>query len=238
MDVVAKRGRGRCPAVAHPLRDRAHARPAILEAARKLFKSEAYSAISVERIAATAFVTRHTLRNHFSSIDEIFKCSRELLLAEVESQIEDGIPVRMEPLDGVLYFLEHCFCLFSTDANLELVKSIVHEGARQLWLVEAHQRRIRARLIRNCETYLLYRASRADTLLSNPQIIAEQLLMTAESVVYGPYGQNSGNAQPPSWRAKQFNIAARSVASMLACQDKSAIQAEEPTAPRNRTQIG
>jgi AcrR family transcriptional regulator len=201
MRVEAKRGRGRCPAIPHPLRDRAHARPAILDAARKLFKNEPYHSISVERIAAVAQVTRHTLTNHFTSKEEIFKCSRELLLADV-------------------------------------IKSIKHDGEHQRWLMEAHQRRIRFRLIRDCETYLLYRASHAEILLSNPQIIAEQLLMTAESVVYGPYVRNNGNAQTTSWRAKQFNVAARAVASLLCGQEKSPMISEGAAIICTDPQIG
>ncbi|WP_425233331.1 TetR/AcrR family transcriptional regulator, partial [Sphingorhabdus sp.] len=53
--------KGRRPPVPHPQRERAHARPAILNAARQLFRTESYGGISVERIAATAQVTRHTL---------------------------------------------------------------------------------------------------------------------------------------------------------------------------------
>lgn len=215
MEFTARIGRGRRPAIPHPHRERAHARPAILNAARTLFRDEAYQSISVERIAAFAGVTRYTLNNHFSSKEEIFKLSREALLIETVDKIEEGIPVRMEVLDAILYFLEHCFEVFSSSSNLELVGSIVRDDGQQLWLVEAHQRRVRLRLMRNCETYILYRARRADVSLCNPQIIAEQLIVLAESTIYGPYFKVGGNAQPPIWRAKHFNVAARAIAAML-----------------------
>jgi TetR/AcrR family transcriptional regulator, regulator of autoinduction and epiphytic fitness len=173
-----------------------HARPIILNAARRLFNNESYDSISVERIAAHAGVTRHTLGNHFSSKAEIFKICREQVLSALAERVDGEIPVQMEPVDGILYFLEYCLTIISDEQNLELVRSIVRDGAAHLWLSEAHERRVRLRLVKNCETYLLYKTLRADLSVFSPGQTAAQLVMLVEALVLGPYLKGAEGYRP------------------------------------------
>lgn len=208
--------KGRQPARAHPQRDRAYARPAILVAARQLFKNEAYADISVERIAAAAQVTRHTLNNHFASKDEIFRLSREALIAEASKLMVDAIPSRMETQEGVVFFLENCFRVFSSNANLELMTSIIRDGRYHAWLEQAHHRQVRGRLMQCCETFLLYHIDRDKDLLEDARVIAEQLTAKAENMAYGPYFNCKGEAVcPPQMRARNFTVSAKAIAAML-----------------------
>lgn len=216
MEATARVGRGRRPAISHPYRERAHARPAILTAARALFKNEPYQSISVERIAAFARVTRYTLNNHFTSKEEIFKLSREALIAGVVELVADAIPPHMETQDGVIFFLENCFSVYSSEENLEIMTSIKRDGSHHPWLEDTHERQIRGRLIQNCETFLLYHIDRADEIFGDTRLIAEQLNALAESMAYGPYFDSRGEkVRSPLVRSKNFAFAARAIGAML-----------------------
>jgi TetR/AcrR family transcriptional regulator, regulator of autoinduction and epiphytic fitness len=216
MQQVIARPKGRGTARAHPLRDRAYVRPAILSAARQLFKTVDYEVISVERIAATAEVSRYTLNNHFSSKEEIFRLSREALLAEAGDLVADVIPIRMETRDGIMFFLENCFAVFTSSANLEIMTSILRDGRHHPWLQEAHQKQVRGRLIQNCETFLLYHVDRADEVFANTRLLAEQLTALAETMAYGPYCNSKGKGvRSPGDRARNFELAARAITSMF-----------------------
>lgn len=200
----------------HPQRERAHARPAILAAARKLFKQKPYATISVEQIAACALVSRYTLSNHFSSKEEIFRLSREALIAEVADLVADAIPPKMKTQQGIILYLENCFSVFTSEANLELMKSIINDGSHHPWLEDAHQRQIRLRLIQSCETFLLYHVDHTDEIFEDIRIIAEQLTALVEGIAYGPYRSiKDGEARSQSARQRQFAAAARAIGAML-----------------------
>jgi AcrR family transcriptional regulator len=207
--------KGRRPPVSHPQREKAHVRPAVLNAARALFKNEHYSAISVERIAAVAQVTRHSLNNHFTSKDEIFRLSRESLLAEVAEKIADYVPAELAINDGVSWFLDHCYGVLSSIENREVIISITRDGEHHRWLIDSHHRSVRERLMRIFEIFLLYHIDRPDAQMSNPRAVAEQLLVVAESMAYGPYCKGHGATNPPDKRERQFDIASRAVAAMF-----------------------
>jgi AcrR family transcriptional regulator len=238
MDQAVEPRKGRRPPVPHPMRERAYARPAVLAAARKLFDTECYTSLSLERIAAKAGVSRYTVNKHFESKSEIFKLSREELLAEAVELIGDAIPERMETLDGIRCFLDNAFEVFSSAANLELMSSIKREGELHSWLVDAHQKKIRCRLIQQCETFLLYHIDRSDDLFADTRLLAEQLTVLAESVAYGPYlaGKCDKTGLEPT-RAKKFSIAAKAAARLVDANDKQfpafeAISLDRPCAQR------
>lgn len=211
---MQKSNQGRRPAVPHPQREKSYVRPAVLDAAKALFRSQRYESISIERIAAAAQVTRHSLHNHFASKDEIFRMSRDALIAQVVQKIPEDIPLELSLRDGAYWFLDHCYAILSSRENRDLIMSISRDGEHHRWLIDDHHRNVRERLIRLLEIFMLYHTDRSQVQTINPRAVAEQLLILAEAMAYGPYCKGQAGANPPDKRARHFDVASRAIAAM------------------------
>lgn len=193
----------------------AHSRELILAATRDMLKEGSYETFSMAEVAARAFVTRRTLYNQFLSKDDLYRASREALLHELAEFYVDDIPPRMSTSDGLRYFAQACFDLFSDERSIELVLSTVRDGEKQPWLVQAFQRMVRDRLIRTCELYVLQRTRRAGSLRTNPRHIAEQFVAVIEAMAIGPDIFGGSRLLRPNDVADRLNIVAKAYGAML-----------------------
>ncbi len=193
----------------------AQSRALILAATRDMLRDGSFESLSMGEVAARAFVTRRTLYNQFLSKDDLYRASRETLLHELAEFYVDDIPPRIATCDGLRYFAQTCFDLFSDERSIELVLSTVRDREKQPWLVQSYQRIVRDRLVRTCELFVLQRTRRAENMRANPRHIAEQFVAVIEAMAIGPDIFGSARLLRPTDVADRLNIVANAYGAML-----------------------
>src|SRR5580700_3936390 len=96
----------------------ADTRQALVDAARKLFTEQGYTATGTEEIVAAARVTRGALYHHFRDKADLFRAVMEQIAQEVAAQLVEAGPSRPagqpgadawdEIRDGLAAFLDLC----------------------------------------------------------------------------------------------------------------------------------
>ena len=200
----------------------AQSRALILAAARDMLSEGSFETFSMGEVAARAFVTRRTLYNQFLSKDDLYRASRETLLHELAEVYVDDIPPKTSTCDGLIYFAQACFDLFSDERSIELVLSTVRDGETQPWLVQSYQRIVRDRLIRTCELFVLQRTRRLATMRENPRHIAEQFVAVIEAMAIGPDIFGGARLLRPSDVAERLNVVANAYGAMLEAKGPAA----------------
>lgn len=168
-------------------RSRGELRLEILNAVRVALRAGSYETLTMEQVAARAAISRRTLYNLFTDKDELYRSSCELLVKNISEKVADEIPEKMSAADGMRFFVEACMEVYNNNAAVDLILSVVRDGAHQQWLVQAYHREIHDRLVRACENFILKQSRRSPLPPGVPRYIGEQLVGVVKSLTVGSY---------------------------------------------------
>lgn len=189
----------------------------VLEATRRSLRDGCYETLSMEEVAARAATTRRTLYNLFTDKNDLYRSSCEHLLKVVANRVTDEIPERMAPSDGIRYFVGACMEVYEGDDALDLTLSIVRDGSKQQWLVQAYHREVHNRLVRACENFILKVTRRAPLAPGVPKFIGEQLVSIVKALTVGPHIFSHSN-RPELLGNDRLEVLASAYAAMLDTQ--------------------
>jgi AcrR family transcriptional regulator len=165
-------------------------RARILDSAGRLLRERSLDALGMDEIARAAGLTRRTLYNHFASTAEIFKMSRQTLLAElaplVPQPAADSAPVAV----ALTRFAFQALRLFGDRRHADLYVSVAREGQAHPWIVQSYEARVQAPMIAAISACLA-ETRRAGGFQGDIRAAAFQLLWTlqaaaASRLVSGP----------------------------------------------------
>jgi AcrR family transcriptional regulator len=168
-------------------RSRGELRLEILNAVRVALRAGSYETLTMEQVAARAAISRRTLYNLFTDKDELYRSSCELLVKSISEKVTDEIPEKMSATDGMRFFVEACMEVYNNDAAVDLILSVVRDGAHQRWLVQAYHRDVHDRLVRACENFILKQSRRSPLPPGVPRYIGEQLVGVVKSLTVGSH---------------------------------------------------
>jgi AcrR family transcriptional regulator len=168
-------------------RSRGQLRLDILGAVRVTLRAGSYETLTMEQVAARAAISRRTLYNLFMDKDDLYRSSCELLLRIVSDKVTDEIPEKMSAKDGMRFFVAACMEVYNDDAAVDLVLSVVRDGARQRWLVASYHREIHDRLVRASENFILKQTRRSPLPPGVPRYVGEQVVGVVKSLTVGNY---------------------------------------------------
>jgi AcrR family transcriptional regulator len=168
-------------------RSRGELRLEILNAVRVALRAGSYETLTMEQVAARAAISRRTLYNLFTDKDELYRSSCELLVKSISEKVTDEIPEKMSAADGMRFFVEACMEVYNNDAAVDLILSVVRDGAHQRWLVQAYHRDVHDRLVRACENFILKQSRRSPLPPGVPRYIGEQLVGVVKSLTVGSH---------------------------------------------------
>ncbi len=179
-------------------------RQAILEAAIAEFRGHGFEATSMDRIAASAGVSKRTVYNHFPSKDALF----DAILMQLWQRSLDTVGVPYSPQQPLraqlLQLLEQKLRLFDDPAFVDLSRMAMVEGMR----APERARDLVARLGSKEEGTLVWlRAALADGRLKpmQPEFAAQQLQALIKGLAFWP---QVSMGQPPLSPAQQAEVAA------------------------------
>lgn len=195
-------------------RSRGELRMEILDAVRLSLRSGSYETLSMEQVAAKAAMSRRTLYNLFTDKDELYRSSCELLLRNVAAKVTDEIPEKMSAVDGMRFFVAACMEVYGNEEAIDLISSVVRDGARQRWLVEGYHREVHDRLARASENFLLKRSRHSPLAPGVPRYVGEQVICVVKSLTVGIHVFGSANRSVPPTNDR-LDVLARAYAAIL-----------------------
>jgi AcrR family transcriptional regulator len=195
-------------------RSRGQLRIEILGAVRIALRGGSYETLTMEQVAARAAISRRTLYNLFADKDDLYRSSCELLLKNVADKVTDEIPEKMSAVDGMRFFVEACMEVYNSDAAVDLILSVVRDGAQQRWLVQGYHREVHDRLVRASENFILKQSRRSPLPPSVPRFVGEQLVGVVKSLTVGShvFGHITRPSPPTPDR---LDVLARAYASVI-----------------------
>jgi TetR/AcrR family transcriptional regulator, mexJK operon transcriptional repressor len=195
-------------------RTRGELRLEILGAVRIALRAGSYETLTMEQIAAGSAISRRTLYNLFADKDDLYRSSCELLLKNVAEKVTDDIPEKMAAADGLRFFVEACMEVYDNSEAVDLILSVVRDGAHQRWLVQAYNRDVHDRLVRAIENFILKHSRRSPLPPGVPRYIGEQLVAVVKSLTVGSHVFGRAT-QPAPLTPDRINLSACAYASLL-----------------------
>lgn len=156
-------------------------RQRILGIARQLLRERPFVSVSMEMVAERSGVSRRSVYNHFPDREQLYRASRELLLAELAGLINPTLPPTQRPELALLRFAQSLVRLFDDERYAELLLSVIRDGPAQPWIVEAFDRRVRAPLLQALELYFMKVQAGGRLTVEDPALAARFFLGLVES---------------------------------------------------------
>jgi TetR/AcrR family transcriptional regulator of autoinduction and epiphytic fitness len=188
-------------------------RAAIIDAAVSEFRQSGYAATSMDRIAATAGVSKRTVYNHFPSKEALFAQILELMW-ERSTEGVDLVYRKDRPLrEQLLELLDQKLQLLRDENFAELARVAIAAGIHSPELAQELVSRMGDRE-EGLTTWI--RAAAADGRLktSDPLFAALQMHALVKGFAFWP---QIALGQPPLTAAQQKQVAERAVDMFLAC---------------------
>jgi AcrR family transcriptional regulator len=155
-------------------------RARILDAAGRLLRERSLDALGMDEIARAAGLTRRTLYNHFASTAEIFRMSRQTLLAELVPLVPQAVADSAPAAIALTRFAFQAVRLFGDPRHADLYVSVAREGHAQPWIAQSYETRIQAPMIAAISTCLT-EMRRSDGFHGDIRAAAFQLLWTLQA---------------------------------------------------------
>jgi len=122
-------------------------RARILDAAGRLLRERSLDALGMDEIARAAGLTRRTLYNHFASTAEIFRMSRQALLADLAPLVPQAVADSAPANIALTRFAFQALRLFADRRHTDLYVSVAREGHAHAWIGQSYEARIQAPMI-------------------------------------------------------------------------------------------
>ncbi|MFZ6848757.1 TetR/AcrR family transcriptional regulator [Undibacterium sp. RuRC25W] len=168
-----------------PQRQTDRKREAILQAAIEEFRQHGFEATSMDKIAATAAVSKRTVYNHFASKEELFSAillqlwhaaaTQETLVYKTDATLQDQLEVHLRKKMGMLS--DHNFL----DLSRVAVAATIHTPDRARDMVE--------KLSKNelsIVTWIKAAQNDGKLRLADPQLMADMLQGQLKSMAFWP----------------------------------------------------
>lgn len=165
---------------------RRNSRAAILTVTRTLLRDCSYSELSMETVAQAAGLTRRTVYNQFVSKDDLYRASREVLLTELAAMVDPIIPADSNPTTALTRFAHRTVAALTDQRHLELLISVVRDGANAPWLTEAYYRRIKEPILAAVEIFLHRQVTTGRLHIRDVPQTAMQFLSTLDALAVSP----------------------------------------------------
>jgi TetR/AcrR family transcriptional regulator of autoinduction and epiphytic fitness len=159
----------------------------ILEAARELFLTEGYGAVTMDRLATSAKVSKATLYTRFASKEAMFAAVLKLLWTGLIVNLEDPETLIGPPKDALSAFGTKLLRLFSTPRALATFRLWAGEADRIPGLAGKFEARMMEPFHRALASYLRQESARGTLAIQNPRLAAAQFLGLILQPTFWPY---------------------------------------------------
>jgi AcrR family transcriptional regulator len=159
----------------------------ILDAARELFLADGYAAMSMERLATRAKVSKKTLYRHFASKEAVFAAVFKQLWTALIVNFEDPETLIGPPKDALSAFGTKLLRLFSTSRALATFRLWAAEAERMPGLAGKFEVRVMEPIHRTLARYLREESARGTLAIENPRLAAAQFLGLVLQPTFWPY---------------------------------------------------
>ena len=156
-------------------------RSRILSTMRRLLRQEPLGALSLELVAREADVTRRTIYNHFADRDDLYRVSREGLLAEIEARLAIDLKSDVAPSATISAFCAALAQAYSDPCYVEFLVSLMRDGERD-WLLSQYENRIQRPVRKALAAYLHMQRECGACGIEDHDAAAAGLIETIEAV--------------------------------------------------------
>lgn len=129
-------------------------RRSIIAAARCLLREQSYGELGLEDVAREAGVSRRTIYNQFMDKADLYRATRDAIMSELSQLLPQSIDNQRELDAALCEFAEQAVAALSSQANSDLVSSLMRDRHKEAWLGTAYERQVIEPLRRTVEVYL------------------------------------------------------------------------------------
>jgi TetR/AcrR family transcriptional regulator of autoinduction and epiphytic fitness len=162
----------------------------IVEAARELFLIDSYPAVTMDRIAARAKVSKQTVYARFSSKEAVFSAVLKRLWTAIIVNVEDPETLIGPPKDALTSFGTKLLRVLTAPGAVATFRLWAGEAERIDGLAGKFEVRVMEPIHRVLTRYLKQECARGTLAISNPRLAAAQYLGLILQPTFWPYVLN------------------------------------------------
>lgn len=138
----------------HTMGGRIPPRRSIIAAARRLLRDQSYGELGLEDVAREAGVSRRTIYNQFMDKADLYRATRDAIVSELSQLLPQSINDQREFSTALCEYAEQAITALSSQANSDLVSSLMRDRHKEAWLGAAYERQVIEPLRRTVAVYL------------------------------------------------------------------------------------